>query len=85
MPSLSDKLKSLGVKIGARDLPASPPRRELYAIEQVLSGHFQATSQGEVFAVETLYALDHRHGRVELQATTLRQKSNPRNKFSSQS
>jgi len=40
MNPLSEKLKSLGVKLGARDLP--PPRpRNPYPIEQVVPGHFQ--------------------------------------------
>ncbi len=66
MPTLSEKLKSLGVKIGARDLP--PPHRvsEAYSIEQVISGHFLPTSHGEVFAAEQRYDPEYRFGRVGL-------------------
>ncbi len=67
MPSLSDKLKSLGVQLGARDLSPPQPRRDVYAIEQVISGQFQPTPHGEVFVVETWYGSDYRHGRIDLQ------------------
>jgi uncharacterized protein YprB with RNaseH-like and TPR domain len=61
MASLSEKLKSLGVKIGARDLP--PPRpRDPYPIERVVPGRFQATPCGQVYLVEKRYPLEHRHG-----------------------
>jgi len=59
--SLSDKLKSLGVRIGARDLP--PPRpRQPYPIERVVPGRFQETPYGEVYVVEKRHQLEHRHG-----------------------
>jgi uncharacterized protein YprB with RNaseH-like and TPR domain len=68
MTSLSDKLKSLGVRIGARDLP--PPRpREPYPIERVVPGRFQETSHGEVYVVEERYPLERRHGCATLQIT----------------
>lgn len=67
--SLSEKLKSLGVKIGVRDLP--PPRpREPYPIERVVPGRFQETSHGEVYVVEKWYPLEHRHGCATLQITS---------------
>jgi uncharacterized protein YprB with RNaseH-like and TPR domain len=69
MNSLSDKLKSLGVKIGVRDLP--PPRpRNPYPIERVMSGRFQGTLRGEVYVVEKRYPLEHRHGCATLQITS---------------
>ena len=67
MASLSDKLKSLGVKVGARDLPPPRPRAEVYAVEQLLPGYFQPTSRGEIFVVEKLYSPEYRHGRAGLQ------------------
>jgi uncharacterized protein YprB with RNaseH-like and TPR domain len=68
MASLSDKLKSLGVKVGARDLP-SPPARNPYPIQHIVPGRFQETSFGEVFVVEKRYPFDHRQGRVTLRIT----------------
>jgi uncharacterized protein YprB with RNaseH-like and TPR domain len=68
MASLSEKLKSLGVKIGARDLP--PPRpRNPYPIEQVVPGRFQETPHGEAFLVERRYPLEHRQGCAALYLT----------------
>ena len=68
MNSLSEKLRSLGVRVGARDLP--PPRpRNPYAIEQVVPGRFQETSHGEAFLVETRYPLEHRQGCAALWVT----------------
>lgn len=66
MPSLSDKLKLLGVQVGARHLPVPAPRRHTYAIEQVLDGRFQPTPLGAVFVLEKQYPPDYRHGRAEL-------------------
>lgn len=78
MPSLSDKLKALGVQLGARDLPSPSPRDEAYAIpdgmrsaiEEVIPGRVQATSLGDAFVVETVYTPEYRHGRVGLWTTT---------------
>jgi hypothetical protein len=67
MPSLSDKLQSLGVKLGARDLPSPQPRRDAYAIEQVIPGQFQPTPHGELFVVDSWYLPDYQHGRMNLQ------------------
>jgi len=63
--SLSDRLKALGVKLGARDIP--PPRpRDPYPIQHIVPGRFQATSHGEVFLVEQRYPLAHQHGYAAL-------------------
>lgn len=67
--SLSDKLKSLGVRIGARDLPPPRPRKP-YPIERVVPGRFQETPHGEVYVVEERYPLEHRHGCAALQITS---------------
>ena len=76
MDSLSEKLKSLGVKIGARDLPPPRPRKSYptrkssgLRIEQVVPSRFQETPHGEAFLVETRYPLEHRQGRAALRIT----------------
>ncbi len=67
MPSLADKLKSLGVDLGINDLATKKtPRRENYPIERVLAGEWQSTPQGETFVVEARYQADFQQGSVPL-------------------
>jgi len=65
MSSLSDRLKLLGVKVGAQQL-APPARADVYPIEAVLKGERIQTPAGETFVVEKDYAPDYRHGAVSL-------------------
>ncbi len=66
--TLSDRLKSLGVKVGAKDLP--PPRpRHAHAIENVVNGEFRATPYGDAYVLETVYADPYRHGRADLRVS----------------
>jgi uncharacterized protein YprB with RNaseH-like and TPR domain len=68
MDTLSERLKALGVKVGARDLP--PPRpRDPYPIQGVVPGRFQETPHGEVFLVERRYPVAHQHGSASLSIT----------------
>jgi len=69
MPLLSDKLKALGLKLGAQNLPPPQPRREVYAVEQVIPGRFQATPEGEIFVAEKIYPPTYQHGQAGLQLT----------------
>ncbi len=67
MPSLADKLKSLGVDLGIKEpSPKTTPRRDDYPIEGVLAGKWQSTPQGETFVVEARYQADFRQGSVPL-------------------
>src|SRR5512143_2714452 len=68
MVTLSDKLKSLGVKVGARDL-LPPQARNPFAIEEVVAGELRATAFGQAFVVETVYTPEYRHGRAGLPLT----------------
>ena len=70
MPSLSDKLKALGVNIGAQNLP-QPAEKLTHQVgatklEETLSGHFLKNSQGRTFVVDTHYPLDYHQGKVGL-------------------
>ncbi len=67
-PSLADKLKSLGVKIGAAKRTQPPPARRA-AIERVVPGDYRQTRFGETFVSETRYPPGHRHGRAALLPT----------------
>ena len=58
--SLSDKLKSLGVKTG-NTLPA-PPKTDSASIDSVVAGSFLPTPRGEVFAAEQTYPSNYVYG-----------------------
>jgi uncharacterized protein YprB with RNaseH-like and TPR domain len=58
-----DKLKLLGVKVGASDLPPPKPApASLYGVESVVPGAFHPTPRGDVFIVEQVFTADYRHG-----------------------
>jgi uncharacterized protein YprB with RNaseH-like and TPR domain len=69
MPNLSDKLKSLGVKVGARDLPPAPPN-DAWPISRAVPGRVCVTSTGETYVVESTYPIEYRHGQIGLMITT---------------
>jgi uncharacterized protein YprB with RNaseH-like and TPR domain len=64
-PSLADKLKSLGVKVGT-DIPA-PKKKDGTSIQDVLDGHFVTTRRGDAFIYEETYDADYRHGWAPLE------------------
>ncbi len=66
MPTLSDKLKSLGVKTGTAGLPA-PQTESGHGIGSVLDGSVLTTGLGETFVYEEHYAADYRHGLAPIQ------------------
>ena len=59
--SFTDKLKSLGVKVGATDL-APPKPKSRYRIDSVVAGTFCSTALGDVFIAEQTYTSEYRHG-----------------------
>lgn len=61
MPSISDKLRSLGVQIGAQNLSA-PIQPDLNTIEKILNGHTLENHQGKTFIVEERYPWGSAHG-----------------------
>jgi len=70
MPSLADKLKSLGIKVGTREIPAPKPDTR-FSIDLVLTGAFASNSLGETFMHEERFAADYHHGLspIKLQAS----------------
>lgn len=68
MSSIYDKLKSLGVKVGAQDIPKPRPPN-LTTIEKVLAGRPLDTHFGETFVVEASYPSDYKHGQNGLVIT----------------
>jgi uncharacterized protein YprB with RNaseH-like and TPR domain len=65
MPSLSDKLKSLGVNIGPHDIN-SPRSNKPDSLDQVLGGTIQQTPNGEIFLIESNYPSDYQYGQTSL-------------------
>ncbi len=61
--SLLEKLKSLGVQHGARNISA-PASSKKYPIEEVLTGYEYETVNGKTFIVENTYPKDFQHGIV---------------------
>ena len=62
MPSLADKLKSLGVKT-AKSLP-TPPKPDSHTIESVVAGSIHSTPRGETFITEQVFGADYLHGSI---------------------
>jgi len=62
MPSLSDKLKSLGVKTGTSHL--APPQPVRHTIDTVVAGSFLSTPRGEAFVSEQIFDEGYLHGTV---------------------
>lgn len=65
MPSLSDKLKSLGVKVGTSELK-TPPKKLEFPIEDVVTGDVRTLPAGTVFQVSRTYPGDYQHGIIDL-------------------
>lgn len=65
MSSLSDRLKNLGVHIGAKNIP-SPRKRSSFPIETVVEGQSIETPFGQAFVVEGRYPIGHDQGRSKL-------------------
>lgn len=69
--SLTDKLKSLGVKTGTTDLPRPKPAEDA-KIEQILpKGKYRQTRYGESFVYEQRFPLTAPHGRASLRPAKL--------------
>jgi uncharacterized protein YprB with RNaseH-like and TPR domain len=68
MPTLSEKLKSLGVKIGAEHLSKTlpPAERNPYAIEFIVPGDMYSTPLGEIYCVDNRYPPEYLHGQLGL-------------------
>lgn len=65
MPSLSEKLKSLGVNLGAREI-LPPPERKRFPIEAIIDGREQPTPYGPAFVVQAQFPDGYLQGRILL-------------------
>jgi uncharacterized protein len=71
VPDLSDKLKSLGVKVGAKEVTAPVKAGSTStSLAAALGGRIQETPLGETYVVEARfpYGQEHGHGRLALNA-----------------
>jgi uncharacterized protein YprB with RNaseH-like and TPR domain len=69
MPTLSDRLKSLGVKIGAKDIPPPKPGKS-YPVEEIVAGRFLETKNGSTYLIEDDFPNNYVHGQVGLRIAT---------------
>jgi hypothetical protein len=65
MPSLSDKLKSLGVSHGVNDLPKAGPSKQ-YGIDKIVAGTYRLTHSGETFVANQTYGAEYHHGQAAI-------------------
>ena len=71
MSDLSERLHSLGVRVGTRNLAAPKPRdQEEHPIEGVLPGDWWQTPQGDIFFTETRYKAEFKVGSVPLKPSS---------------
>ncbi len=66
-PSIADKLKSMGIKIGVENI--QPPELKPHAntpIEEVMEGSFRSTRRGDTFVSEQDFPSTYRHGLTPL-------------------
>ena len=71
MPSLSEKLKSLGVTLGSSALPATgtkpdKPSQVASNLEELLSGRWITTTHGDAYLIETDFPADYPYGASRL-------------------
>ncbi len=69
MPTLSDRLKSLGVTIGTKDIPP-PQQRKSFPVEEIVPGRFLDTGNGLTYLIEEDFPGSYTHGQVKLRIAT---------------
>jgi hypothetical protein len=69
MPTLSDRLKALGVKVGATDLPP-PQSRNYFPVEDIVPGRLLDTKNGATFIIEEDFPNSYIHGEIGLRFQT---------------
>jgi uncharacterized protein YprB with RNaseH-like and TPR domain len=68
--SFADRLKALGITIGAQDLKPHPKQETGFPIETVVSGEEFETLYGPVFIAEQRHPIDTHYGLIELKFQT---------------
>ena len=70
MPTLSERLKALGVQVGTKDLP-SPQLGKSYPVEDVASGRFIDIGNGRTYIIEQDYPFEYLQGQVGLRVSSV--------------
>lgn len=65
MDSLSERLRSLGVRLGS-ERKEQRPTQARFPVDDILPGDIQATARGEAYVVERQYPWGHAHGAIQL-------------------
>jgi uncharacterized protein YprB with RNaseH-like and TPR domain len=66
MPSLSDKLKSLGVEVGTSNIPKPTRESSRQLLVDVFDGSWEETRSGDCFVVRKTYSFTKKHGNRKL-------------------
>jgi uncharacterized protein YprB with RNaseH-like and TPR domain len=66
MNSLSDRLKALGVQVGARQIKPPSPAETVYSIDKVVEGEFYPTIYGSSFITKRIFTPNYLHGHLSL-------------------
>ncbi|NJD59243.1 MAG: hypothetical protein FIA98_07575 [Anaerolineae bacterium] len=69
MPTLSDRLRALGVKVGTQDLPAPQPRRK-HPVEEIVPGRFIEAGNGRAYVIEQDFPISYLQGQIGLRINT---------------
>jgi len=66
MPSLSDKLRSLGVQIGADNVEAPSKSRSFPSLTEIIGGKWEQTTSGDCFIVKSKIPSGAKQGKITL-------------------
>jgi uncharacterized protein YprB with RNaseH-like and TPR domain len=69
MPTLTERLKAMGVKVGVKDLPASPAIKT-YPVEEVVAGRFIDKANGRTYLIEQDFPDSYIQGQISLRIST---------------
>jgi uncharacterized protein YprB with RNaseH-like and TPR domain len=69
MPTLTERLKSLGVKIGTKELQP-PHERKSFPVEEIVPGRYIDIGNSVAYLIEDDFPTSYIHGQVGLQVTT---------------
>jgi uncharacterized protein YprB with RNaseH-like and TPR domain len=66
MPSLTDKLRDLGVQVGASQIKTASKKSPGISLSEALEGRWETNRSGECFVVRKDYPFNHKHGNRSL-------------------